>query len=135
MGVAAGTPVIRVPPARGAGSAAIKRIAAELTDQQVLEEGRTFRVAGGEAPVLLEPLLGERELGGGNDRRHRDLDPLLAWAGTGAHRAFGNAAPLSETSGHPSPLGLHGFLETGSALIGRILHHVPDGRLAPLGLA
>jgi hypothetical protein len=91
-------------------------------------------VPGRELPVLGEAFLGQRELSGGNQGGHTNLDPLLARARAGTHRAGSDAATLSQAAGRALPLGLAGLLETGRALIRRVTQHPPDRTLIPPGL-
>ena len=42
------------PAARGPRRATVERVAADLTDQQALQQGRLLGVPGGEAPILVE---------------------------------------------------------------------------------
>jgi hypothetical protein len=126
--------IVGEPTARGACRVAVEGVAAQLTDQQALEERGLLGMPGGEASVLFEAFLGQRELSRRNQGGHRDLDPILPRARTRAHRASGDAAALPQATVHSPPLGLAGFLETGRALIRRVAQHVPDRTLIPPGL-
>src|SRR5438128_6190089 len=73
---------VDAPAARGPRRATVERVAADLTDQQALQQGRLLGVPGGEAPILVEAFLGERELSRSDQRRHGNLDPFRARAWT-----------------------------------------------------
>src|SRR6266699_1605894 len=82
VGVGAEATIVDAPAARGPRRATVERVAADLTDQQALQQGRLLGVPGGEAPILVEAFLGERELRRSDQRRHGNLDPFRARAWT-----------------------------------------------------
>src|SRR5438552_19111589 len=70
--VAPPTP-IHAPPAKDG-------VSAFGTHQESLQQGRAFRPSSGKLRVVLDLRLGQRERLLGNDRGHRDFNPLLARA-------------------------------------------------------
>src|SRR6266545_687291 len=95
VGVGTEATIVNAPATRGPRRATVERVAADLTDQQALQQGRLLGVACSKPPILVEAFLGERKLRRSDQRRHGNLDPFRARAWTRTHRARSDAAALS----------------------------------------
>ncbi len=128
--------VVEQLPPRCPSRGPIIRVAARSTDQQPLQQGRHLGVARREATILGEPGLDQRVLDRSDQRRHGNLDPLLARAITQRGRVDRHAAPLAQPPGDPDVLARRhrGLLKAGRPLIRRVAEHAPDRAALPLRL-
>ncbi len=125
--------VVELPPRRP-GRGSIVRVAASSADQQPLQQGRDLGVARREAAILGEPSLGQRVLGRRDQRRHRNLDPLVTRTITRRGGAGRHASPLSQPPGDPDVLARRhrGLLKASRPLIRRVAEHAPYRAALPL---
>ena len=125
-------------PARGRPRRdARERVAALAATHQSLHQARLDRAAAGVHLVLVQQLLRPREGRLVDDRRYRDLDPLLARPFAGRTVATRNGAAHPQRpryallAGH-SP-DYPRLAEAGRAAIGRVAQHLPHRRGPPAG--
>src|SRR4029453_1812652 len=128
--------VVKELPPRWPSRRPIIRVAARSTDQQPLQQGRDFGVARREATILGQSRLGPRVLSRGAQRRHGNLDPLLARAITQRGWVHRHVAALPQPPGDPHVLARRrrGLLKARGPLIRRVAEHAPDRAAPPLRL-
>ncbi len=101
--------------------AAAQRVAAGLADQQALEqEAHAAETLAPPPPVLVRLRPHLREQRGVDQRRDRDVDPLLGRGQEAAARAFGDRAMAARRSQRRPPRGRGEPPEAGSAGIGGV---------------
>jgi hypothetical protein len=117
----------------GRGLAAVVGVAAARAHEDPLQQRRAASVARRESLAFRQPLLGERERLLVDQRRHRNVNPLLGSHSLARLPAVTLAALTGGTRQARAVLGHARLAVRGLAGVGRVAQHPPDRRLAPPG--